>query len=234
MQSVLANVRPEDAALVTRKLRLIWKDPKTSRYHAVGQFESLSDGRYAFAYLPEAHDLSGFNPLIQFPEPARVYMFETLPAFLGNRVLSRRRSSYGEYVGWLGVAEDATPMEILARTGGERATDTFHVVDAFEEVDGRCEGRFFISGIRHRDPSAVDRLVPGQELSLRDEPGNPVNPQAILLTATGSEVGWVPDWLVETIHALRARRAIRVQVERLNPQAPLRLAVLCQLETVRG
>ena len=48
-------------------------------------------------------------------------------------------------------------MEILARTGGERATDTFHVVDAFEEVDGRCEGRFFISGIRHRDPSAVDR-----------------------------------------------------------------------------
>lgn len=233
MRSVLADVRPEDARLVIRKLRLIWKDPETSRYYPIGQFEALSDGRYAFGYLPEAFDLPGFSPLVQFPDPERIYVFEALPAFLSNRVISRHRPDYDAYVGWLGLAAGAPPMEILARTGGGRVTDTFHVVDAFEESGGRCEGRFFISGIRHRNPAAIDELTPGQELLLKDEPDNSANPQAILLTADGKEVGWVPDWLVSTVHGLRSKAEIRVRVEQVNRAAPLRLAVLCHLTATR-
>lgn len=40
---------------------------------------------------------------------------------------------------------------MLARTGGPRATDTFHIVEDLGEVDGRHVSRFFASGVRYLD-----------------------------------------------------------------------------------
>ena len=43
-------------------------------------------------------------------------------------------------------------------------------------------------------------------------------------------MGWVPDWLVDDIHALRAQDAdIEVLVERDNPDTPAHLRLLCRL-----
>lgn len=230
MRSLLEQSRPKDAALVTHKLRLIWKDPGTRRYHQVGQFEALSDGRYAFGYLPAASELDGFEALLEFPGLKRIYVSQDLPSFLANRVMSDRRPSYGQHLGWLGLDADATPVEILARTGGPRETDTFHVVDAFEPVNGRCEGRFFVSGSSRKEVD-LRALKIEQELQLRDEPDNPHDPRAVLLTADGEEIGWVPAWLVEDIHRFRASQAqIRIFVEQVNPEAPARLAIRCRLE----
>lgn len=233
MRSVLEQTRPADAALVTHKLRLIWKDPETRRYHQVGQFEALSDGRYAFGYVAAASQLNGFEPLLEFPDLKRIYVSQEIPSFLANRVMSDRRPSYTQHLGWLGLEKDATPVEILARTGGPRETDTFHVVDAFELRHGRCEGRFFVSGIRYQDVEPQS-LEAGQELQLRDEPDNPHNTRAILLTADGAPVGWIPDWLVEDIHRFReADDPLRILVEQVNPGAPPHLAVRCLLEVTR-
>ena len=142
MRSVMADVFPEQEVRADRKFRLIWKNPDDGGYHEVGQFMHLRDGRYVFAYRQDVGSVDGFHPLLQFPDTGRTYVSEVLPAFFANRVMSRKRVNYGEYVGWLGLTEDALPVEILARTGGGRATDTFHVVDSFEEHDGRlrsCE-----------------------------------------------------------------------------------------------
>ena len=45
-----------------------------------------------------------------------------------NRLMSRKRESFTSYPHALGIDSDAvdTPMELLAWTGGPRATDTFH------------------------------------------------------------------------------------------------------------
>jgi hypothetical protein len=75
---------------------------------------------------------------------------------------------------------DATPFELLARTGGGRATDTFHVV-AEPELDGagRVVTRFLASGIRWvpGDSERVARLAAGAALRVRPEPTTPTTPR---------------------------------------------------------
>ena len=205
MHSALAEAHSPVATTKDRRLRLIWKDPKTGRYSHVGWLEALADGRYCFRYTPEAVDIDGFTYVSQYPDPSQTYVSEVLPAFFANRVMNRRRPSYDQYVGWLGLDPDALPVEIMARTGGGRATDFYQLVEDFNLREGRCEGRFFISGMRHVIPGLelLGDLRPGQELALKDEPHNPVNERAILLNADGHPVGYLPDWLVDDAHQLR-------------------------------
>jgi len=124
---------------------------------------------------------------------------------------------------------------VLIRTGGPRATDTFHVVDDLTySADGRVVSRFLASGIRHVG-GAHERLRllrGGERLCLRDEPDNCANPRAILIDVRNDEpVGYVPDWLVEDVHSLRERASeFTVTAERVNPNAPWHLQLLCRIE----
>ena len=80
--------------------------------------------------------------------------------------------------------------------------------------------------------SRLASLNEGQELCLRDEPDNCVNARAIFIDVRdGEPVGYVPDWLVEDLHSLRALATdFRVRVERVNPDAPSNLQLLCRIE----
>ncbi|MEJ7742434.1 MAG: hypothetical protein WKF73_07750 [Nocardioidaceae bacterium] len=175
--------RPHVAA--ARRLLLIWRNPNTSRLSRVGELEELADGRFAFRYVAKLDP--DFSPLVQFPEPDSLYVSDSLPAFFVNRVMSKQRPSYPEYRAWLGLdgSGEDTPVEVLARTGGGRGTDTFHIVDDLQPRDGHVVSRFLGSGVRHIDGAEerVARLGKGQRLFLRDEPDNPVNQRAILIDA---------------------------------------------------
>lgn len=238
--STEALLKPGDVGVerAMRRLLLIWQDPQSRRFVRVGQLEELAGGRFVFRYLPAARE-GGFSPLVQFPKLDDVYVSEALPAFFANRVMSRHRDSYGVYRHQIGLetAGADTPVEVLARTGGQRATDTFHIVDDLQpSADGRVVGRFLASGVRYL-PGADERLrnmAPDQLLQLRDEPDNPVNPRAILIDVRdGAPIGHVPDWLVDDIHHLRdAASEITLVAERVNPDAPPHLRLLCRLEAV--
>lgn len=230
---------PRDAALaasVAGRVLLIWQNPTTRWFSRVGALERLTDGRYAFRYLPAAED-PAFYPLAEFPKLDAIYVSTDLPAFFGNRVMSRQRESYEEFRRWIGLDSLGadTPFEVLVRTGGPRATDTFHVVDdLFLDSEGSVVSRFLASGVRHI-PGATDRLARlevGTELALRDDPENPVNDRAILMDVVADlPVGFIPDWLVDDVHELRERSSsIRIFAERINPDAPPHLRLLCRLE----
>jgi hypothetical protein len=93
---------------------------------------------------------------------------------------------------------------------------------------------FFASGISHIS-GADERLAmlqAGDTLGLRDDTLNPKNARAILLDARGGqEVGWVPDWLVDEIHAMRdSASKLAITVARVNLGAPAHLRLLCQIE----
>lgn len=235
-----ALLKPADVAAerAARRLLLIWQDPQSRRFVRVGELNALVDGRFAFRYLPEAREPS-FSPLVQFPDLDKVYVADAFPAFFANRVMSRHRSSYGEYRHRLGLeAPDAdTQFEVLARTGGPRATDTFHVVDDLRpSADGRVVSRFLASGVRYID-GADDRLHSmraGQVLQLRDQPDNPANPRAVLIDVRDdAPVGHVPDWLLDDVHALRGTASqITLVAERINRDAPSHLRLLCRLEAL--
>jgi hypothetical protein len=219
-----------------RRLLLIWQDPGTRQLIRVGELDQLVDGHFAFRYLPGARQ-PGFWPLVQFPDVDRLYLSSQLPAFFANRVMSRSRASYGDFRHWIGLEGDGTdtPFEVLIRTGGPRATDTFHVVDDLAwTAEGRVVSRFLASGVRHID-GARDRLLSvreGQELRLRDEPDNRVNARAILIDVRDREpVGYVPDWLVEDVNSLRSAASdFMVVADRISPDAPSHLQLLCRIE----
>lgn len=229
MSSQVEAASGSDSVLVARKLRLIWKHPETRRYHDVGRFEELHDGRFVFRYTDGAGEVPDFSALLQFPDLDRVYVSEALPAFFANRIMSKQRPSYEHHLGWLGLSADAAPFEILARTGGSRATDTFHVVGAFDPEEDQHEGAFFVSGVRYKKFD-LSSLRIGQELELVDEPDNAINPRALLLSSDGAQLGWVPDWLVDDLHAFRsAGGAVSVRIEQVNLDAPPHLSVLCRM-----
>lgn len=225
------------ASASTRRLLLVWQNPETRKFLRVGELDQLPDGGFAFTYLESSRSDPDFFPLDEFPDQSRSYVTDQLPGFFANRVMSTQRASYGAYRSWLGLDSSGadTPIEVLARTGGPRATDTFHIVDLPGVTEGRFESRFFVSGVRHI-PEADARLASlqaGAELGLRPEPDNPENPDAVLVDVTdGEPVGWVPDWLVRELRDLRESGwALRCTVEQVNLEAPPHLRLLVRLES---
>ena len=233
MATVLAEARSSHASAGERRLLLIWQDPASRRLIKVARLSQIGDG-YKFEYLPGA-DEPAFEPLQSFPDRNRVYWTANLPAFFKNRVMSRQRASFPHYAAWLGLdAGDDVPFEVLARTGGERATDTFHVAEEPSVgADGLATIRFFASGLRHIEgaESHLLRLHAGDSLLVRPEPGNPVNHRALLIDVAANEpVGWVPDWLLDDVHRLRTvARSTQLVAERINLAAPPHLKLLCRL-----
>jgi len=227
---VAAPSAPDVTALL-----LVWQNPSTRRFVKVARLAAIDD-HFRFEYLDGAKDPE-FEPLHSFPDLERVYVTRHLPAFFQNRVMSRKRTSYEQYATWLGLdpSSDA-PFEVLARTGGGRATDTFHIVQEPRLHPGeRTVIRFFASGLSHVD-GALGRLLlvkPGDQLRLRPEPKNPVNTRALLIDATAGEaVGWVPDWLLDEVHKLKSSSEFDLWVEQVNFDAPWHLKLLCRLEAL--
>lgn len=235
MSTLAAPDLPTAGSRTTRRILLIWQEPESRLLVKVGELEAGLGDNFTFRYLPAARNPPRFSPLAQFPDLDHVYETDGLPEFFANRVMSRRRENYDEYISWLGLSDPAEPVEVLVRTGGSRATDTFHIVDDLHvEAGGSVTSRFFASGIRYV-PGADGRLRGlslGDELLVRDVPHNPQNPKAMLLDAAREEpVGYVPNWLVDDVHDLRgAAKSLRIVVERVNTDAPSHLKLLCRLE----
>ncbi len=218
----------------TRRLILIWQDPRTHSFVRVAHLDEFTSGGYVFTYEPGAVT-DGFTALAEFPDLDRAYARDRLPAFFDNRVMDSGRRTYGDYRGWLGLAEDGadTPFEVMVRTGAGRATDTFNVVDDLRVDGAAVSTRFFLAGVGHVDGAAetIAGLAAGSVLQLRRETTNTWNSLALLLYAAPSRpVGWVPDWLVDDVTRLLERSAeVIVLAEKVNPDAPPHLRMLCLL-----
>ncbi len=235
-------VAAEQVIDAKRRLFLIWQNPGTRQFIRVGLLSELVDGRYVFEYTADVEAADGFHPLAQFPDVNRTYVSNALPAFFVNRLMSKKRQSYPDYLNAIGIDAPGldTPMELLARTGGPRNTDTFHLVeDLVADEQGLVVSRFLASGVRHVDGAtdALTRIRPGEELELRSDADNPVNPRAQLVcAATGEALGYVPDWLLVDLDRLLDRaESYRVFAERVSPEEHPHLRLLCRIEArIRG
>lgn len=219
-----------------RRLLLVWQDPDTRRFAPVGALVQ-QDGVFVFRYIRRALREPAFRPLVSFPVLDRVYRSTDLPPFFANRVMSPRRPDYPQFIRALDLSVgDAPPFEMLARTGGSRVTDTFHVVaEPHPDADGRVRTLFLAHGIRHV-PGALERIAQlssGDALALRPEPDNEHNALALMLDAEpGHAVGYVPDWMLDVVRDLTdADPDHKVTVELVNgPATPPHLRLLCRLE----
>jgi hypothetical protein len=215
-----------------RAFTVVWQHPTTRIFMRVGRLKARVDG-FEFRYVEQAADVEGFEPFLAFPDLARTYRSDGLFPFFSNRVLSARRPDYPVYLERLGL-QVGDPIEILARSGGGRATDTVHLVpEPVLTPEGFIGLRFLASGVRHADPDGthLSAVSTGDLLAVRDDDDNEVNPLALLLDNTsGAPVGWVPDYLLDTVRGLREAYDLEVVAEVVNsPDTPAHLRLLCQL-----
>jgi hypothetical protein len=160
-----------------------------------------------------------------------------------NRLLSRSRPDYEQYVQWLNVPLDQDdPIALLARNGGRRATDSFEVFPCPTlDEKGYYHIHFFAHGLRHLPSASVIRtaeLQPGERLLLMHDFQNPYDSLALALRTDGGShgnsyiVGYCPRYLLGDAFKILmdCPDSVHVAVERVNlPPAPLQLRLLCNM-----
>jgi len=221
-------------------LYVLWQNPTSRRWQPVGQL-SKPGADFEFRYTRGADRNAGFVPFGRMGELDEVYRSKVLFPLFANRILSESRPERAEFLEWLDIANEASePIDILARTGGTRATDQLVLYPApTPTAAGRYETSFFCHGLRHVDPAAVARIATmagGEPLFPMYDIRNPVDPDAVAIRSSDPSLllGYVPRPLARDVRACidgSAPSRVEFRVRRVNPDAPLQFRLLCRLET---
>ncbi|VAW00778.1 hypothetical protein MNBD_ACTINO02-1990 [hydrothermal vent metagenome] len=218
----------------TRRLVVAWQDPEERTYHKVGYLEVFEGPKFRFFYDLEAvAELKNFEPFPNFPDEPYIYESSELFPFFNNRVISRKRPEYSTLLRALALGEEASPIEILERSGGARATDTIQVFAVPTADDsGVVDFVFPAHGVRYVEGAdeRITRLQPGDRLEFQPDPENEYNADA-LLVASGEPLGWVPNFLLPAVRCLTSGYGTyRLTVEAANgPGVPFHFRLLCRL-----
>lgn len=208
-------------------------------YETTGLLTAGPD-RYEFVYFRCALDSEEFVPLVGFGDTSRRYVRPYLFPLFAERVMSPRRPDRAEYLAELDLQPNASPLEIITRTGGHRHGDAIELVPVpLHRADGAFSGDFLVHGISHLDDDSsepgrssrrIGALQQGELLEFRPEPTNPKDPRAVqVLTDDGIEVGWVPGPLTGYVHDVLAGE-YRLEVEVAHvPDVPAHLRLLVRL-----
>ena len=126
----------------TRALFLAWQDKESShQWFPVGRLDAIAErSRYRFRYTGgalRAQRDAGFPLLIEFPSLEKEYWSSELFPLFSNRVINSKRPDLGDYLRALDLVHETDPLEILAVSGGRRATDSYEV---FPEIKKRMTG----------------------------------------------------------------------------------------------
>lgn len=196
----------------TRRLLVTRRDPTTAAYVAIGELAHDHEAEtYTFTYRDGVT-----RPLPGLPLGQTHLSTDLFPLF-GHRVISPQRADHDALLGLLDLDPMAAPFEVLARSGGRSAIDTLELTPVPEQGD--FDIRFLVHGIRHLTESeraVIDELYPGQQLALEPEPTNEVDARAVLVTAEGRKLGYVPRPLLEYLHAAM-QHPYTLTVELVNP-----------------
>lgn len=224
-------------------LFLAWQDPKHRRWYTIGRLDR-HNGMYTFLYTKGALDAreSGFTPLVSFPNLERRYESKEIFPLFENRVLSRQRPEFKDFVQWLSIPEhDVDPVAILARTGGDKS-DTLEIFPMPERDDDTYNVHFFVRGLRHQAPCSLERvrtLKPGERLRMLADFQNPHDLDAVALRTDEQEeqdmhlLGYVPRYLAGELRRVKDDILVDavVRVARVNePPAPVHFRILCSMK----
>ncbi|EGR0773830.1 TPA: HIRAN domain-containing protein [Vibrio cholerae] len=215
---------------------LAWQSPESRDWHVVGALTEKSNA-YEFNYTKGVYNAKTFVPFSGMEDLEKSYVSKNLFPLFQNRLLSTRRPEYPSFIKWLGLSEqEARPVDILARSGGVRATDHLQM---FRRIDidesGVFEHVFFVHGLSHLSKSAqkrVDTLSVGDELFLCHDCQNKYDHDALLVRADkpAEIVGYCPRYLVKDIKSLlRYSDSMSVLVESISVDAPTNYRLMCRV-----
>lgn len=226
--------REQQEPSLTHRLLVTTQRPGSRSWAAVGFLSEGPDG-WSFHYLKRALDDPAFTPLFGFDDLDRGYHSRRLFPLFSQRLMSGRRPDRPAYLEALALGPDARQFDVLARSGGRRAGDAVELLPVPGVGPGQCtEAYFLVHGVRHVPGAgdAIASLDEGQRLDLVDEPGNPVDPRALIVASdTGRSLGYVPAPLVPYVHAVReADDSVLTVVRASGPQVGSHLRLLVRLD----
>ncbi len=183
---------------------------------------------------------AGLEPLDAFPDFHKIYKSSELFPLFRNRILGEGREDFKDYIQQLGLdPQHASPLEILALTGGERQTDNLEVFPkTVRRKNGEFTCRFFLHGWRHVNAAAQERLMKlksGEHLRVAIELNNPVTVLAVQLETPDDYhmIGWTPRYLVKDLFQAicESPNDIRATVVKVNPTpAPSKQRLLIEIK----
>ena len=230
----------EISTMMVTKLLILWQRPSDRAMVPVAIL-SYDGELYEFEYLSAARSLDEFRPLLGFRDLDRRYTSDEMFPLFQERVLDPTRPDFGRVLDELALSEsEATPWELLVRTGGTSEGDTLQVTPFPHESDSGWIVVFLAAGLRYFQEKTVrtalgtthtytedefhsilDSLAPGDPLVVRTEIGNDYNPDAqLLFTSAGDVIGYLPDWLARfAAPCVHKGMELSAHVERVNDKS---------------
>jgi len=233
------KANPGIGGLGVRALYVAWRPSEPSMgWRPVGRLECVG-AVYRFRYTKGAGK-GGFRPFAGMPDLHATYTSAELFPIFANRLLSKSRPEYVEFLRW-GAFEGDTPpdpLSILGVTEGLRQTDAIEVFPCpHPDANGCFSNKFFLHGIRWLPKASLDRIAKidsGEALKLMLDVQNHDDPKAVGLRTEIDRtlIGYFPRYLAHDVWQLLHRCDVsfmHVTVDRVNATAPLQNRVLCQL-----
>ena len=231
-----------DFSVSTKTLFLAWQNKReeSQPWFPVGRLDVVEPSFYRFRYIngaKRAERETGFSPLIDYPWLDNDYRSSELFPLFRNRVIADGRQDRLNYLSYLDLSEDASPVEILSVNGGCRVTDAYEVFPKLEkDADGYFTCRFFLHSWRLAGKEAQERindLKPEEELYVTLELNNPATKMAVQIQTTDYYmIGWTPRYLVSDLASAMAEgpNDYNAKVVRINPvPAPSSQRVLIEM-----
>lgn len=224
---------------MVRELFLAWQNNVSREWTPVGRLR-FDNEKYIFNYTKGAQFIENFVPFGRMTELDNTYESKTLFPIFQNRLLTRSRPEYEDYLNWLNLVKgNFSSLDELARAGGIRATDSLELFPKPEKKNGAYEVSFFSHGIRHLPSGYIDRvnhLNYGNKLYLLKDVQNQVDCLALALRTEDPPeiVGYCPRYYVQdfnTLLDLNGPGEIKVYVEKVNQNCPHQFKLLCNFKT---
>ena len=219
-------------------LFVAWQDPASRNWQPVARL-TFENTRFRFVYTKGAKSANNFMPFGRMTDIYDVYESKELFPLFTNRLLSKNRPEYREFLEWLNIEKgEDDPLVVLGRSGGKRGTDSLMIFPCPERTpDGKYQLYFFSQGLRYlkkEDLDVIAELKIGAQLFLMLDVQNQHDHLAIALRKEDPPVllGYVPRYFAEDFqHLLKFNngKSVKVVVNRVNQDAPVQLRLLCKI-----
>jgi len=213
---------------------IAWQDPESRSWRPVGRL-TFDNETYKFVYTKGALTRN-FIPFGFMHDLHSSYESPTLFPLFTNRLLTKNRPEYNEFLNWLNLTPDGdNSASQLALTGGIRGTDSLMVFPLPEPQSNHTYYvQFLCHGIRYLAEEAqklIAQLKPGTRLYPMFDVQNMADPSAISMrTEPAMIIGYIPRYFVHDIRILLStgqEDSARIFVEKVNPDAPVQFKLLC-------
>lgn len=215
-----------------KRLWLVWRapqDPRTRRI--VAEVVKLqTEGEAVLRYLtstPEYEQATaeGFAGYPAFTPKQKEHSSNVLDSFL-RRLPPRKRDDFNEYLERhrLPISVQVSDMALLGYTNAKLPSDGFEIYADLSDARPPFEIVIEVAGFRHQKIVSSEDIYIGDPISLKAEPENSHDKNAIAIFYIGSKIGYIDRAQTAAFHTWMLKGfKINATVERINgkPDRPL-------------